>query len=75
MARCRHMAGSRKPTWMPTWCLRGVNSRDKSRNRTVGIKSRNRTVGIISRDWTAEITRSGIRVMVHDPTDYARSNG
>ena len=26
MARCGHMAGPCKPTWMPTWCLRGVNS-------------------------------------------------
>ena len=26
MARCRHMAGPREPTWMPTRCLGGVNS-------------------------------------------------
>ena len=32
MARCGHMEGPRKPTWMPTWCLRGVNS-DIGRSR------------------------------------------
>ena len=26
MARCGHMTGPHKPTWMPTWCLRGMNS-------------------------------------------------
>ena len=26
MARCAHMSGPRKPTWMPTWCLHGVNN-------------------------------------------------
>ena len=26
VAGCKHMVGPRKPTWMPTWCLRGVNS-------------------------------------------------
>ena len=62
MARCEHMAGPRKPTWMPTWCLRGVNS-------DIEIKSRNRTVEIKSHDWTAEITRNGIHVMGHDPTN------
>ena len=24
MVRCRHKAGTRKPTWMLTWCIRGV---------------------------------------------------
>ena len=71
MARCAHMAGPCQPTWMPTWSLRGVNS-DIGRT---GLKSCNRTVGIKSRNWTAEITRSGIRVMGHDHTDYARSDG
>ena len=58
MARCGHMAGPRKPTWMPTW--------HEKLYWTVGIKSRG---------WTADITRSGIRVMGHDPTDYAQSDG
>ena len=85
MVRCKHMAGPRKPTWMPKWCLRSVNS-DIGRtglnraigrtglNRTIGIKSRNWTVGIKSRDWTAEITWSGIRVMGHNPTDFAQTS-
>ena len=44
MARCRHMAGPRKPTWMPTWCLRGVNN-DIGRtglNRAIGRSGLNR---------------------------------
>ena len=57
-----HMDAYVVPTWREQWY------------RTDGIKSRNRTVGIKSRDWTAEITRSGIRGMGHDPTDYARSD-
>ena len=47
MARCGHMAGPRKPTWMPTWCLRGVNS-DIGRsglNRAIGRSGLNRTIG------------------------------
>ena len=33
------------------------------------------TIPPITRDLTAEITRSEIRVMGHDPTDYVRSDG
>ena len=47
MARCGHMAGPRKPTWMPTWCLRGVNS-DIGRtglNRAIGRSGLNGTIG------------------------------
>ena len=47
MARCGHMAGPRKPTWMPTWCLRGVNN-DIARsglNRAIGRSGFNRTIG------------------------------
>ena len=32
MARCGHMAGPRKPTWMLTWCLRGMKSDLDSRD-------------------------------------------
>ena len=58
----------------------GIKSRNrtvgiKSHNQTVGIKSRNRAVVIKSRDCTAEITQSGIRVMGHDPNNFARSDG
>ena len=41
------MAGPRKPTWMPTWCLRDVNS-DIGRsglNRAIGRSGLNRAIG------------------------------
>ena len=47
MARCGHMAGPRKLTWMPTWSLRGVNS-DIGRsglNRVIGRSGLNRAIG------------------------------
>ena len=46
MARCGRMAGPRKPTWIPTWCLRGVNS-DIGRsglNRAIGRSGLNRAI-------------------------------
>ena len=46
MARCGHMAGPRKCTWMPTWCLRGVNS-DIGRsglNHAIGRSGLNRAI-------------------------------
>ena len=50
MARYEHMAGPRKPTWMPKWCLHGVNS-DIVRsglNRAIGqLKSH----GVESASW------------------------
>ena len=92
VARCGHIAGPRKPTWMPTWCLHGVNS-DIERtglNRAIGRSGLNRAIGrsglncaigrlrshelesaswatipLITRDLTAEITRSEIRVTIH----------
>ena len=47
MARCGHMAGPRKPTWMPTWCLRGVNIdiRRSGLNRAIGRSGLNRAIG------------------------------
>ena len=47
MARCRHMAGPRKPTWMSTWCLRGVNSdiRQSGLNHAIGRLGLNRAIG------------------------------
>ena len=47
MARCRHMAGPCKPPWMPTWCLRGVNSdMEQSGLKRAIVRSRlNRTIG------------------------------
>ena len=85
MARCGHMAGPHKPTWMPMWCLRGMNS-DIGRsglNRAIGRSGLNRAIGRLKshgvesaswatippilRDPIAEITRSDIRVVGHDP--------
>ena len=84
MARCGHIAGPRKPTWMPTWCLRGMNS-DIGRSglncaigrmKSHGVESASwATIPPITRDPTAEITRSEIRVMSHEPTDFTRSDG
>ena len=74
MARCRHMAGPRKPTWMPTWCLRGVHSdikqsgfnRATGRLKSHGVESASwATIPPITSDPTAEITRSEIRVTSH----------
>ena len=84
MARCGHMIGPRKPTWMPTWCLRGVNSdigrsglnRAIERLKSHGVESASwATIPPITRDPMAEITRSAIRVMSHYPTNFARSDG
>ena len=93
MARCGHMVGPLKPTWMPTWCLRGVNSdiRRSGLNRAIRRSRLNRAIGRlnshgvesaswatippISRDPMAEITRSGICIMAHDPIDSARFDG
>ena len=47
MALRGHMAAPRKPTWMPTWCLHGVNS-DIGRtglNRAIGRSGLNRAIG------------------------------
>ena len=46
MARCEHMAGPRKHTWMPTWCLRSVKN-DIGRsglNRAIGRSRLNRAI-------------------------------
>ena len=84
MARCGHMAGPRKPTWMPTWCLHGVNS-DIGRSRLNRAIGRLKSHGVESTSWAtippirhdpmADMIQSEIRVMSHDPTDFARSNG
>ena len=87
------MAGPRKPTWMPNWCLRGMNSDIgwSGLNRAIGRSGLNRAIkrlkshGVefaspamippITHDPMAEITRSEIHVMSHDPTYFARSDG
>ena len=47
MVRCGHMVGPRKPTWMPTWCLCGVNSDIEwsGLNRAIGRSGLNRAIG------------------------------
>ena len=74
MARCGHMAGPRKPTWMPTWYLRGVNIDIgwTGLNRAIGwLKSHGvesaswATILLITRDLMAEITLSEICVTSH----------
>ena len=47
MAQCGHMAGPRKPTWMPTLCLHGVNSDIGwlGLNRAIGRSRLNRAIG------------------------------
>ena len=47
VARCGHMAGPRKPTWMPTWCLCRVNSyiRRTRLNLAIGRSGLNRAIG------------------------------
>ena len=47
MARCGHMAGPHNPTWMPTWCLCGVNSDigQSGLNRAIGRLGLNRAIG------------------------------
>ena len=57
-----HMDAYMVPTWCEQWY------------QIARIKLRSWTVGIKSRDWMVEITRSGIRIIGHDPTDYARSD-
>ena len=47
MARCRHMVGPGKPTWMPMWCLRGVDSDIKRSglNRAIRLSGLNCAIG------------------------------
>ena len=47
MARCEHMVGPRNPTWMPTWCLRGLNKDigQSGLNRAIGWSGLNRAIG------------------------------
>ena len=78
MASCEHMAGPRKPTWMPTWCLRSVNSdiRRSGLNRAIGLlKSHGvesaswATIPLITRDLKSHEVKSVSRA-----TNFARSD-
>ena len=70
MARCGHMAGPRKPAWMPTWCLRGVNSDiEQSRlNRAIGRSGINRAIGRLKSHGVESASGATIPVMSRDPT-------
>ena len=79
MARCGHMAGPRKPTWMPTWCLRGVNSDIEwsGLNRAIGrlrlnraiVRSRlNRSIGRLKSHGVESASWATIRPITRDLT-------
>ena len=62
MARCRHMAGPRKSTWMPTWCLHDVNN-DIGRsglNRAIGQSRLYRTIGRLKSHGVESASRATI---------------
>ena len=70
MARCGHMAGPRKPTWMPTWCLHCVNS-DIGRtglNRTIGRSGLNRAIGRLKSHGVESASWATIPLITRDLT-------
>ena len=79
MARCRHMAGPRKPTWMPKWCLRGMNSdiertglkgaiRRSGFNRAIGRSGLNRAIGRLKSHRVQSMSWATIPPITHDLT-------
>ena len=69
MARCRHMAGTCKPTWMPTWCLRGVNShiRRSGLKRAIGRLRLNRPIGRLKSHGVESASWATISPITRDP--------
>ena len=70
MVRSRHMAGPRKPTWMPTWCLRGVNS-DIGRtglNRAIERSGLNRAIGRLKSHRVEYASCATISPITRNPT-------
>ena len=69
MVQCRHMAGPRKPTWMPTWCLHGVNSDIKRSglNRTIKRSRLNRAIGRLKSHGVESASWATIPPITHDP--------
>ena len=64
------MAGPRKPTWMPTWCLRGVNS-DIGRsglNRAIRRSGLNRIIGRLKSHGVESASWATIPPITHDLT-------
>ena len=70
MARCSHMAGPRKPTWMPTWCLRGLNSDIKwlGLNCAIGRSGLNRAIGLLKSHEVESASWATIPPITRDPT-------
>ena len=74
MARCGHMAGPRKPTWMPMWCLHGVNS-DIGRtglNRAIGRSGLNRAIGRLKSHGVESASWARIPLIMRDLTNEIR---
>ena len=69
MARCRHMAGPRKLTWMPTWCLRGVNSDIKRSglNCAIGRSGLNHAIGRLKSHEVESASWATIPPITRDP--------
>ena len=70
MAPCRHMARPRKPTWMPTWCLRGVNSDIKRSGLNPAIRRSglNHTIGRLKSHGVESASWATIPPITRDPT-------
>ena len=70
MVRCRHMAGPRKHTWMPTWCLHGVNSDIKRSglNRAIEWSGLNRAIGRLKSHGVESASWATIPPITCDPT-------
>ena len=69
MARCRHMAGPRKPIWMPTWCLHGVNNDIKwsGLNHAIGRSGLNRAIGRLKSHGVESASWATIPPITRDP--------
>ena len=69
MARCRYMAEPHKPTWMPTWCLRVVNSDIKrsALNHAIGRSGLNRAIGQLKSHEVESASWATIPPITRDP--------
>ena len=70
MARCEHMAAPRKPTWMPTWFLHGVNSDIKRSglNHAIERSGLNRAIGWLKSHGMESARWATIQPITPDPT-------
>ena len=69
MVRCGHMAGPRKPTWMTTWCLRGMNSdiEQSGLNHAIRRSGLNRAIGRLKSHGVESASWAPIPTITHDP--------